>query len=217
VIGIDHQPGELPGINTRVDVHGRWDRWVPSRVEDTADGALLLAAPATVDYEIQPRLGDPVDIQWVTARGVAQVTGVVEDVSQDTALRLWRVRLTSKPVTHQRRRYVRADVLLPVVVERTVEGGTERVEALTVDISEGGVQLVIQPPDLLPRSAFVVVHLTLDGAAMRLSGDVLQSRERPDGGHTVIVRFFDVRAGDADRIRRFAFSSQVRSVTGRGR
>lgn len=217
MIGIDHQPGELPPVNTRVDVHGRWERWVPSRVEDTGDGVLLLAAPATHDYEIQPRLGDAVEIQWVSARGVAQVKAVVEHVSQESSLHLWRVRLTSGPVTHQRRRYVRAQVVLPVVVERKVDGDTERIEASTVDLSEGGVQMIVLPPDLLPLSSFVVVHITVEGEPMRLSGDVLQSRERPDGGHTVVVRFLDVRPGDADRIRKFAFASQVRSVTGRGR
>lgn len=217
MIGIERQPGDLPAVNTRVDVQGHWERWVPSRVEDIGDGVLLLAAPATIDDEIRPSPGDPVDIQWLTDRGVAQVRAVVEHVDLDSALRVWRVRLTSEPVTHQRRRYVRAEVVLPVVVERTVEDATERVEATTVDISEGGMQVVTRPPDLLPTSSVVVVHVTVEGVAMRLTGDVLQSRERPEGGHSVVVRFLDVRPGDADRIRRFAFASQVRSVTGRGR
>ena len=61
-------------------------------------------------------------------------------------------------------------------------------------------------------AAVVSVVVEIEGHELRVPGDVLQSRPRPEGGHAIVVRFLDVKETDADRIRRFVFSLQMTSL-----
>lgn len=198
----------LPHINASVEVALRYGSWHPTRVEDSDDDVLHLAEP----QGLVARSGQTVHVRWITPRGLAELTTTLEARSTHAAMSMWRVRSAAEPEVQQRRRFVRARAMLQVEIEWEEGLGLQRVPATSVDISEGGIQMVTLGSDDVAVGRAVVVAVDLDGEQVRLNGDVLQSRIRPDGSRSVIVRFVGVRSGDADRVRRYVFRAQMDSL-----
>lgn len=204
---------ELPNINANVEVALSHGSWHPTRVEDSEGPVLHLAEP----QDMTARSGQTVHVRWITPRGLAELTATVEARSSQGAMAMWRVRAAAAPEVQQRRRFVRARALLHVDIEWEEGLGLQRVPATSVDISEGGIQMVTLGTDDVAVGRAVVVAVDLDGEQVRLNGDVLQSRVRPDGSRSVIVRFVGVRSGDADRVRRYVFRAQMDSLVDEAR
>lgn len=202
------QRSDLPHVNQLVEVALTHGGWQPSRVEDAEGDVLHLAEP----QGLVARSGQTVYLRWITPRGLAELTTTVEARSSQAAMSTWRVRAAAAPEVQQRRRFVRARALLPVEIEWEEGLGLQRVPATSVDISEGGIQMVALGSDDVAVGRAVVVAVDLDGEEVRLNGDVLQSRIRPDGSRSVIVRFVGVRSGDADRVRKYVFRAQMDSL-----
>ena len=203
----------LPHVNQLVEVALSHGGWQPSRVED-ADGQVLhLAEP----QGLTAGSGQPVHVRWSTPRGLAELTTTVEARTAHAAMAVWRVRAAAAPEVQQRRRFVRAQVMLHAEIEWEEGLGLQRVPATSVDISEGGIQMVTLGSDDVSVGRAVVVAIDLDGEQIRVAGDVLQSRVRPDGSRSVIVRFVGVRSGDADRVRRYVFRAQMDSLVDEAR
>lgn len=204
---------QLPHVNQLVEVAVAHGGWQPSRIEDAEGQVLHLAEP----QGLVVRSGQTVQVRWITPRGLAELTTTVEARVPHGAMSVWRVRAASAPEVQQRRRYVRARAMLRVEIEWEEGLGLQRVPATSVDISEGGIQMVTLGTDDVAVGRAVVVAIDLEGEQVRLNGDVLQSRVRPDGNRSVIVRFVGVRTGDADRIRRYVFRAQMDSLVDEAR
>jgi hypothetical protein len=206
----DRFPGPPPEVNQLVDVWGGWHRWLPSRVEDDADGVLVVSAP-TLPGGVRPDPGDRVSLRWLSRRGIGEVNGELVRRSW-RPIESWWVRPIGVPMVTQRRRYARATVTIPVSVELDLEPEHEPVHGTTVDIGEGGVHCIARGLDGIVIGEGLHLTLDIDGKRLVAGGQVLRTNPLQNGFRSFVVRFDALDRRDADHIRRFVFMSSVRSL-----
>jgi c-di-GMP-binding flagellar brake protein YcgR len=125
----------------------------------------------------------------------------------------WLLRLTGRQSVCQRRSFVRADVVLPVLLQ--LEGGEREVTAL--DISEGGLRCSTPDRGGLSGGTVVGVHLDLDPLVLDLRAEVVRARHpAPERPLDLGLRFLDLSIKDADRLRAWIFTElrRVRANAG---
>jgi len=195
---------------------------MPSRVcdverVDDAVGIVVARPDLTVVTEsgIYPREGGKVMLNWPRPKGVMQWSVVAE-----AALRpygpVWILTPEGAPTLEQRRQFFRTEVMLPVMLtpvaeaDEADEAEDAGVEALMVDISEGGAAIACQSG--LPEPGTVVsVSFTLDETTVTLDAEVLRHKKLATGQMGAALRFVDP-ASYGDDIRRFAFAMQRSQV-----
>lgn len=206
-------PVDWPAINALLELLSpHYGEWLSSRLEDVQDANLVVSAPSTPTIPILfSDVGEPVVIQWTTHRGICDVTGTVVAVERKP-LPLWFVRADKKPTLHQRRQFARLAVTLPIVL---VDAEGRQMRVVTVDFSEGGMSCAlpagesVHPGDRL--EAFILVDLLFSTTAV-----VVRNQTSANGVTTASFRFEGLDRRDADRVRRFIFSEQLRRRAGAG-
>jgi hypothetical protein len=184
---------------------------LPTVVTVVTDEDLVLEAPQdrTGRYVLPPA-GMTGLMVWRGAATLEQVPIAIAKVTPPPGP-TWHVRIKGSPTKCQRRAFVRADVLLPVVLHH--HGSSY--DATAVDLSEGGLRCRVRDwPELASRQLLeaeldVGVPLTLAAQVVRLK------REALDEPADVSLRFTTARIGDGDRIRQFVFS-QLQQARSRG-
>jgi c-di-GMP-binding flagellar brake protein YcgR len=199
-----------PELHARVELWGPWhDVWLPSLIEDRDGTSMQLAVP-NVPGSIVPVIakpGDVLTVHWVRDRGAIEVDCRIDEVARNT-LASWRIQAVAAPVVRQRRNYVRAEVHMPATV--LLQLGEPPLEGWVVDLSEGGVRLVTVCTELPPGHR-ALVQLEVGGHEVFVQGEVIRTLPDPDGYSTIAMKFIDLHHRDADRIRRFVFTAQLRS------
>ncbi|MDR7255194.1 c-di-GMP-binding flagellar brake protein YcgR [Nocardioides sp. BE266] len=208
-------PGvDVPEVKDVVDVFAA-DRGTPlvSFVEATTDDEVVLAVARTREGTRVPLpVGERLEIVW---RGRDELRSVpVEIVAVERGeTPLWRVRPVGPATKGQRRRAVRAQM------GRTVQVVAEdiQMDGVTLDVSEGGMKVVLGHDVVTPPRAggIVAVQLQLDGGEVACNAEVVQHFHRHDGRHAVSFRFIDLPSRTEDLIRREVFE-ELRVQRARG-
>jgi c-di-GMP-binding flagellar brake protein YcgR len=177
-----------------------------SRVEDAAPGMLSIAYLSDGLTEHRVPLGTEVTLEWPVERGVGQVRGVVM-AHADVGVQVLVVQLVSQPELVQRRRHVRADLVLELDI-CIDEEADEWVGGFTLDISGGGLRVLVPTP--LPVDARVRVAVDLPtGGSIEAPARVVSQRD--DG--VVALEFDDIIPADRERLIRAVFASYQVSAT----
>jgi c-di-GMP-binding flagellar brake protein YcgR len=199
-----------PELHARVELWGPWhDFWLPSLIEDREGTDIQVAVPS-VPGSIVPVVatpGDVLTVHWVSARGATEVDCRIVEVARKT-LASWRTQALGLPVVRQRRNYVRAEVHMPATVK--VQLDEPALEGWVVDLSEGGVRMVTIGTEL-PAGQRALIQLEIEGQEVFVQAEVIRTLLDQDGCATVALKFVDLHHRDADRIRRFVFTAQLRS------
>lgn len=205
---------ELPRVNQPVTlaVPGFRDP-LASRVEDRASGWLALATPASGDrlYWLKP--GTELRVQWCLPRGLGTVAAVVRE-TVDLGVEAVVVDLAGEPELVQRRRYVRADCCVRLVLAPALPDD-ERAPAIgtTLDLAGGGVRARVsggfEPGDL------VRVRLFLDDDEDEVAALAHVVRRLDE--ETLALEFDEISVRERERLVRFVFRRLRQSLAVRSR
>ena len=195
-----------PGVNSRVSLQlGEGARTVPSRIEDTRPGELVVAAPVDLPPEEVPLEGDVVLVGWASRSGWNQVPVVVRSVHRRPVPALHTS--VAGPVTSiQRRAYARAPENGPaeiVIGELTVIGHL-------LDLSEGGLRCVVGVNAPLEQGDCAGVRFVIDAEPVNTDANIVRTRARSGVSRELGLAFVAIDSRDGDRIRRHVFAKQAR-------
>jgi c-di-GMP-binding flagellar brake protein YcgR len=205
--------GPWPTVNQLVEVQlPPSGGWLSSRVEDREDDrCLVLAAPFDgTGRALVAQPGAHVVLRWIDERGLRSLDATVTG-ERGGRVPLWEVWSTEVPKLHQRRRFARVPVMMPVRVQRT--GGESLV--VTLDLGEGGVLCAAPPMAPFEPEEPVQLSFEVDGRRLETEARVVRSRTARGGGVTVAFRFIGLPGRDADHLRRFVYNRQVQQAVGR--
>ena len=204
--------GPWPTVNQLVEVQvPPSGAWLSSRVEDREDRRLVLAAPFDVTGQpVVAQPGAPVVLRWIEERGLRSLDATLTG-ERGGRVPLWEVWSTEVPKLHQRRRFTRVPVMMPVRVQRA---GSENL-VVTLDLGEGGVLCASPPTVPFQPEEPVQLAFEVDGRRLETEARVVRSRTARGGGVTVAFRFVDLPRRDADHLRRFVYTRQVHQAVGR--
>lgn len=176
---------------------------VSSRVEFVG-ADVIVVRPSAGEYVEQAvvAVGDDVEIFWRGPDHQRMVPGRVVAVEQGAVVR-WRLELTGPAEESQRRKAVRARVVLPIEAGY----GAAEMTGESIDLSEAGMRATVDgfglPPD--PGSLLDVV-VTLEDGEVRTKAEVIRQQAR--GARWLMsLRFVDLQERDGDRLRRRVFQA----------
>jgi hypothetical protein len=200
----------------------------PSRVEDLdidpATGlaaSYLVAAPSFAGDLERPPAGSPVELEWLTERGLCSLPARYEAAENGPlGLRLWRLKVTGTATRHERRRYVRAPWSLPAALVVRDGAGSARVDvpdlpeayaATAVNVSEGGL-LCMSPVPAMPAGLPLLARFTIGESAFEIPSTVVWSILRMDAGgpRAESAIEFDDPSRHGDKLRPLIFQEQLR-------
>lgn len=223
---------QWPGLNHRVwvelqmpDTLGGDLIRLPTRVEDTHEGSLVVAAPSFRGdlHVVAPGL--PVAVAWAGARGQSRQEFLIAEVVR-RRVSAWDLAPCSEVVVEQRRRYARVpasgSVRLspvegdPLQREADLADGVVEplLEAHLVDLSEGGSALSVQGGSWLRLGRLVRMSFELDSAPLDQVGQVVRSLDSLDPDLVEVVVAFSEPVPAADRLRRFVMQTQIKQRRG---
>jgi c-di-GMP-binding flagellar brake protein YcgR len=209
---------DLPRVNTPLvltlpDVDGD----VRSRLEDTWDAVLVVAAVVVPGRVGVRRAGSTMTVRWaVPPRGVLEVPcTLVESLPQQPPL--WVLRPAGPPRRVQRRRYVRADVLARAELEPWVDGDEPaelpwRAVGTVQDLCEGGVRVVVTADPGAPVTVGSALRLTVALPARPVSARAHVVAVEPLPDRRLQLRlWFELSERDAEVVRREVLRRQTES------
>ena len=176
---------------------------VTACVERSDEFGLVVRPSGTVrTWEGSLKPGDPVEVYWVS--GYEERTLPATVASIDPAERpSWRLQPTGPAERSQRRKAVRAQAELPVVMP----WAGALLTGTTVDISEGGMKALVDGWGLPPDAGTPLrVTVTLEeGVSLDVHGEVVWTSDRGTKQWILAVRFTQVSERDGDTLRRRVF------------
>ncbi|WP_432493423.1 PilZ domain-containing protein [Kineococcus gypseus] len=227
-------PAQWPALNGRVSVHvqlpdslGGQLLELPTRVEDSGEDRLVVAAPSfTGDLHlVGPGLA--VTVSWASERGRLRQDFVVGEVVR-RRVACWDLVPVGELTVQQRRRYVRVPLsgglrLLPVPGDPAAPAVAapageppapeEPAAAAFIDLSEGGACVRLRrgawpAPGRLVRAVF-----DLDGGPVDQLAEVVRAAPGAGGAgeHDDLVLVFVEPVAAADRLRRHVMQVQIRN------
>lgn len=197
----------LPDVNQRIAIR------VPglptdlqSRVEDIGDQRLMIAVPTDGPTVHVLSAGCDLEIEWITARGLARLPAAVRRYVNG-GVPLLVVDVVGQTVLFQRRDYARTHALLPVRIEPAFTVG-DPVHGTTLDISGGGLRATV--PLTMPPGEPVTIDIEMPDGKLSLGARVCRSSEQG----SVAFEFTEISQPDRERIIRFVFAAHRHGVQG---
>jgi hypothetical protein len=186
---------KLPELNQRIGLVLADGRLLTTRVEGTEEPELLIAPPSDQGVTYLLTVGEVVELEWTTdrglLRGVGHVVGRVEG-----GVPLVRLHLDESSVI-QRREFVRVECVMTVDVHK----GGEKISASTLDLSGAGARLKAKVEVELEDAVALVVYMP-DGPPIETRGVVV----RVDGDDVFAVQFVGLDAHQQERVIRYVFA-----------
>lgn len=201
----------LVRVNDRVQLEIK-DKTYTSRVEDIRDGEIYAAAPVDQGNYKPVGLGEHIIINVFAPIGLRRFAAIVKGLQTD---RIPVVILTSfrDLGSVQRRHYVRIPQKLPVRYRKDtgLETFTPWSEAVTADISGGGLRLVTSSPDQIKVGDFLEIELYLpEEKPIRAIANVVRVSAGPSlTSLSVGVQFAEIHPADRDKIVGFVFKKET--------
>jgi PilZ domain len=211
----------LPPVNSLVKIQFDGQEYA-SRVEDTAGGRLVVAAPQGGTAET-PREGETVTLVWSAgARG--RYTAEIHLLTvQRGHLPLWTVELVGAPRIEQRRQFVRAGGgetvrLRPPEPGRLSQSQcpiSKAMDGRVLNISEGGIRVSLVECELEPgQLATVTIEL---GHERVVADAVVREILEPERDRTTAVMTFESPTEQgAALLRRYVMHRQLAARNGSG-
>ena len=192
----------LPRLNQHIGVQAEsWGDTLASRVEDAGEGWLAIAPPSDglAVHSIPP--GRLVVIEWLTPRGIGLVHGTVREVVE-IPVKAIVVDLAGEAELVQRRRHVRAEAVLQIVVEPECEDESKIIPVLGSSLDIGGGGLLARVPAALEPGDAVRVRLRItDDESIDATAHVV----RRAGKDLLAFEFDRISVYDQERLVRQVF------------
>jgi hypothetical protein len=160
--------------------------------------------PSVGDYldQVVVAVGNQVEIFWRGPEDQRMVPATVQAVENGAVIR-WRMRATGPAESSQRRKAVRARVVLPVEV------GYQSYEMTgeSVDLSEAGMRVTVDGFGVPPEAGSVLdVVIKLETGEVTSKAEVVRHQAR--GARWLMsLRFLDLEERDGDKLRRRVFQA----------
>lgn len=198
-----------PSVNQHIGVavDGCLDL-LSSRIEEIGEGWIAIALPTERGCERALEPGCPISLQWVTARGLGVAYGFVRgDAGLDVPALV--VDLDGAPELVQRRRHVRADAFVRILITPVTCDGiaTQSAIGTTLDLAGGGIRARV--PGWLKAGDLVNVRICLDDD--EAVGAVARVVRRVDD-QTVALEFEDIAVSERERLVRDVFRRLRRAL-----
>jgi hypothetical protein len=147
------------------------------------------------------KISDRVDVTWASSGGHRALPAEVLSVDLGAVVR-WRLQVMGPAESSQRRQAVRAPVAVPVqlrygAVEETGE---------TVDLSEGGTRIALDPFGSPPQpGATFDLVVELGTGPLAIQAELVRWRQTRGGKWLLSLRFLHLREKEEDLVRRRVF------------
>ena len=183
-----------------------------SRIEDITADTMSIAMPMSKGYPVLLQRGE-LFFGRVVSNSVAYEFTSTLVARQMYPLPIWIVAKPYNIKKIQQRSFVRIELSLPVQVTRLVDDQSEEeptIEAVTKDISGGGVQIATTHQWELGTKLLVTVHYPEIGPITFKSEVVRIQQPQPDRVlFWVGVKFLEVNEKDRGNIIKFIFKKQL--------
>lgn len=204
----------LPVIHRLVTVCDVDGRRFASRIEDLADGVMVLARPLTLPLEHEFEVGRLLFISWPDPDGLTEATGKLIGARKRGSVGLWVVQQVGPLSRTQRRRYVRVPALGTIEIVATGEPGAPfpHLAGHLIDVSEAAIRCALRADDArqLAPSMELTVGFDLGDKRFTLAATVLRAEPTRDEDEIELVLIFDIDDNDASELRRLIFAEQLR-------
>jgi PilZ domain len=178
---------------------------VSTRVEFVnLNEGVVVVRPSVSDYvqQVVVAVGNEVEIYWRGPEDQRMVPATVQAVETGAVVR-WRLEMTGESEVSQRRKAVRARVVVPI------EAGYGSVEmnGESVDLSENGMRATLEGFGIPPEAGSTLdLVIKLEDGPLKLKAEVVRQQSR--GSRWLMsLRFPDVEERDGDRLRRRVFQA----------
>lgn len=183
-----------------------------SRIEDITADTMSIAMPMSKGYPVLLQRGELFFGRAVANSMAYEFTSTLV-ARQMHPLPIWIIAAPYNIKKIQQRSFVRIELSLPVQITRLVDDQTEEaptIEAVTKDISGGGVQIATTQQWPLGTKLLVTVHYPELGPITFKSEVVRIQQPQPDRVlFWVGVKFLEVNEKDRGNIIKFIFKKQL--------
>jgi c-di-GMP-binding flagellar brake protein YcgR len=178
---------------------------VNTRVEFVnLDEGVVVVRPSVSDFvqQVVVAVGNEVEVYWRGPEDQRMVPATVQSVENGTVVR-WRLVMTGEAEVSQRRKAVRARVVVPI------EAGYGSVElnGESVDLSENGMRATVEGFGIPPEPGTTLdLMVKLEDGPLKVKAEVIRQQAR--GTRWLMsLRFVDLEERDGDRLRRRVFQA----------
>lgn len=202
--------GDLPEINTLIELDLFGDAPYRSRIEDRHGDRLTVAAPLDLRISDLPQIGRPLTIRWGAGLRGRHVLPARIAAIRHEHVATWDVTATGEPEIEQNRRFVRGGGGEPVRLKPTRTPDEPAVDARVVDLGEGSVRARVTSVAVNTGDP-VDIRMVLDEDIVELTGTVL--RVVPAQSDTDVIVVFEPAEPQATIIRRYVLRQQLLTRT----
>ena len=183
-----------------------------SRIEETNSENLVVAMPMSKGVPISLRSGDTFSGRMPSGTLTYQFTSRYID-RQLAPLPVWIISWPYEVTKIQQRAFVRMDIMLPAfltVKTNTKNNEQEKINAMTKDISGGGLQLILETPFTLGDKIQVMVSIPESGMVTAVAEVTRVQKPQSDRPlFWVSAKFIDIQEKDRSNIIKFIFKKQL--------
>lgn len=211
---VDAPEGALPQVQSRVEIDGLPGGPTLSLVLAVEDDLVCLDRPMMGGRPVPASEGRALELAYAVKKVPHTVAlRVVSPPAGDGPTGIW-TKITGSPVRHQRRKDFRVEHALPVVARTLDDEGEptgDPIQMTTVDISAGGLQVLVTEPHETGTLLSLIVPLPDDERPVSATGRVYRVLS-PDGDDGTRPRlglgFIEIEPEDKERLRRVLLDVQ---------
>jgi len=192
-----------------------------SQLEEVIDSNhIIISAPIHEGFVIFVSIGSNIEVVFFDGKGLYTFKGIVRDRGRKGNILVLTVEIVSEITKIQRREFFRfewvANVKFRVVKDKHgsyQKGETQFINALTRDISGGGIGIITN----VKQSMGDIVELELEleeGQTISALGQIVRSviYDNDLTKYDVGIMFYDINPKDRERIIKFIFSKQIKQI-----
>jgi c-di-GMP-binding flagellar brake protein YcgR len=178
---------------------------VSARVEFVnLDEGAVVVRPSVSEYvqQLVVAVGNEVEIFWRGPEDQRMVPATVQSVENGAVVR-WRLVMTGEAEVSQRRKAVRARVVVPVEAGY----GSAELNGESVDLSENGMRATVDGFGIPPEAGSTLdLMIALEDGPLKVKAEVVRHQSR--GARWLMsLRFVDLEEREGDRLRRRVFQA----------
>lgn len=204
---------QRPQVHDPVVLRDQADRRFASRVENLAEGLVVVAQPPDLPDEDAFTNGTELSVVWAeTVDSVAVLPTRILAAHTQGPLKVWSLVVTGPASLEQRRRVERVDVSGPVTLQAPAGVATEAVYGGLVDLSEHALRCSVRTGSadgFLGSRSQVVAEFSVGTADFALPGRVefVRATKHPTQWEELVV-LFDQPVSKVDVLRKHLFAHE---------